>query len=108
MPDWNGTVKITWRLGVLAAIAGTIVGGVFWAGRFTERVDDMGLALVNLRGDSQTMGRKVDLLREYQVADDVGDRAVEQRLEKIEDVLVRIEDLIRQRYSRRQDRGYNE
>ncbi len=103
MTDWDGTVQVSWRLGVLVAIVGTIVGGAFWAGRFTSRVDDMTAAIKTLTIYSQDMGARVDLLRELQVADDVGDKSVQRRLEKIEDVLVRIEDLIRERYSR--DRG---
>ncbi len=104
MNNWNGTVKISWRLGVLAAIIGTIVGGAFWAGRFTSQVEDMNVSLKNLTGFSRSMGIRVDRLRERQVADDVGDQAVERRLEKIEDVLVRIEDLLRVRYRRENGR----
>ena len=98
MPDRNGTLKISWRLGVLVAIIGTIIGGSFWAGRFTSQVEDMNLSLKNLQGYSRSMGIRVDRLREFQVADDIKDQAVERRLEKIEDVLVRIEDLLRGRY----------
>ncbi len=104
MSDWDGTVQISWRLGVLVAIVGTIVGGAFWAGRFTNRVDDMSGTLITLSAYSRTMGLKVDQLRERQAADIVGDLAVERRLMKIEDVLVRIEDLIRERYTRDRER----
>jgi hypothetical protein len=100
MTDWNGGVRITWRLGVLIAITGTIVGGAFWAGRFTSRVDDIGGSLRLLTTYSQNMGLKVDQLRERNAADIVGDAAVRQRLGKIEDSLVRIEDLIRGAYAR--------
>ncbi len=106
MSDWNGTVQISWRLGVLVAIIGTIVGGAFWAGRFTSRVDDMTVTLRTLTTYSQNMGIRVDRLREQQVADQVGDKSVERRLGKIEDVLVRIEDLIRERYTRERG-GYS-
>jgi hypothetical protein len=100
MSDWNGTIRITWRLGVLAAITGTVVGGAFWAGRFTSRVDDMTVALETLTVYSRGMGVKVGRLREQQVADVVGDKSVERRLARIEGVLVRIEDLIRVKYRR--------
>ncbi len=100
MSDWNGTVKITWRLGVLVAIIGTVVGGAFWAGRFTSRVDDMTVTITALSSYSHGMGVKVDRLREHQVADVVGDKSVERRLARIEGVLVRIEDLIREKYRR--------
>lgn len=100
MNSWNGTVKISWRLGVLVAIVGTIIGGSFWAGRFTSRVDDMNLSISSLTSYSQNMGAKVDLLRERQAADTVGDLDVRRRLGKIEISLVRIEGLIRQSYAR--------
>ncbi len=110
MQDWNGTVKVSWRIGVLFAIVTTIVGGSFWAGRFTNRVDDMSSTLVNLKGYSQTMGKKVDLLRERQVADEVGDISVKYRLDTIDTALTRIEDLLRQRYLQLEfkDRGSSE
>ena len=101
----NGTIKLTWRLGVVVAVSGSIIGGAFWAGRFTSRVDKVDINLKALTSVSQTMGVKVDLLRERAAADAVQDIAVERRLRKIEDVLVRIEELIRERYQRNQ-RGY--
>ena len=105
MTEWDGTVKVSWRLGVLAAIIGTIVGGAFWAGRFTNRVDVISSSHMILAKASQDMGLQVDRLREQQAADEVGDLAVERRLKQIENVLVRIEILIRNRY-RQNNEGY--
>jgi len=100
MPDRNGTLKISWRLGVIVAIVGTIIGGSFWAGGFTSQVEDIGGSLRALTNYSQNMGLKVDQLRERQAADTVGDAAVRRRLVRIEDALVRIEDLLRGGYPR--------
>ena len=108
MSDWDGTIKVSWRLGVLAAIFGTVIGGAFWAGRFTSRVDDVDIRLTTLTSFSQNMGIRVDLLREHAVADDVGDKAVERRLERIENILSRIEDLVRRRYEVLENRLGNE
>lgn len=94
MTDWNGTMKVSWRLGVLITIVVSVVGGAVWAGRFTERVDNMSRELITILYYSQQVGVKVALLKEQQAADDVGDQAVEKRLEQIEQVLVRIEGLL--------------
>ncbi len=93
----NGTIQVSWRLGVVAAVAGSIIGGAFWAGRFTDRVDNMDRSIATLTGYSQIMGVKVDVLRELEAADAVGDEAVEKQLEQIQRVLVRIETLLRAR-----------
>jgi len=91
----NGTIQISWRLGVVVAVVGSIVGGAFWAGRFTDRVDNMDRSISKLSSLSQIMGVKVDVLRELEAADEVGDAAVEKQLEQIQRVLVRIETLLR-------------
>ena len=101
----NGTIQVSWRLGVVITVVGSIIGGAFWVGRFTGRIDDITASIITLTTYSQKMGVKVDLLRERQVADDVGDQSVERRLVRIEGVLVRIEELIRERY--RQDGGWD-
>lgn len=93
----NGTIQVSWRLGVVVALLGSIIGGAFWAGRFTNRIDSMSQEIVSIVKFSQTMGLKVDVLRELEAADNVGDKAVEKRLEQIERVLVRIETLLRAR-----------
>ena len=100
MEHWdvdNGTIQVSWRLGVVVAIIGSIVGGAFWAGRFTDRVDNMDRSIVKLTNFSQIMGVKVDVLRQLEAADAVGDEAVEKQLEQIQRVLVRIETLLRAR-----------
>ncbi len=102
--DRNGMMRVPWRLGVIVTIAGSIVAGAFWAGGFTDSVTSMKLEVKKLTNYSQSVGAKVDLLREQQAADDVGDQAVEKRLEQIERVLVRIENLL-QMNLRRQRNG---
>ena len=87
-------MQISWRLGILVAIIGSVLGGAVWGGRFTERVDNMSRELSTLTSYSQIMGVKVALLKEQEAADAVGDQAVEKRLEQIERVLVRIENLL--------------
>jgi len=95
MSDWDGTVKVSWRLGVLVAILGSVIGGAFWAGRFTDRVDNMEESIATYSAYSRAMGLRVNILRELEAADSVGDKAVEKRLERIERALVRIESLLR-------------
>jgi len=51
------------------------------------------------------MGVKVALLKEQEAADAVGDQAVEKRLEQIERVLVRIENLLQLNLRRRRNGG---
>ena len=97
MINGEGTITLSWRLGVLVAILSTLIGGAFWAGNFTSRIDNMSKSLTNLSTYSTNMGIKVDLLRELDAADNVGDKAVERRLERTEKVLVRIEMLLRTR-----------
>ncbi len=93
----NGTIQVSWRLGVVVALLGSMIGGAFWAGRFTDRVDNMDRSITSLKTFSQTMGVKVDVLRQLEAADAVGDAAVEKQLEQIQRVLVRIETLLRAR-----------
>ncbi len=93
-------LKVPWRLGIVVTLVGSIITAAFWAGDFSRKVANMRKDINGLSAYSQTMGLKVDVLMEREAADDVGDRALEKRLEQIERVLVRIENLLQRSIER--------
>jgi len=95
MSEWNGTFRLSWRLGVVISLSGAILTGTYFAGGFITRAGMLEGELLELKLYSQEMGLQVGKLLALDAADNAGDRAVEARLEKIEDVVVRIENWTR-------------
>ncbi len=72
-------------------LAGTIAAGIWWAAAFTQEVRTMQDDIESQKKYSEDMGKQVFGLRVRAAADDATGKAVEQRLDSIDDVLKRIE-----------------
>ncbi len=90
MPDKNN-MRVTFRLSMTLGLAGTIAAGIWWAAAFTQEVHTMKSDIETNRGYSEDMGKQVFGLRVRAAADDATGKAVEQRLNSIDNILQRIE-----------------
>ncbi len=90
MADKNGS-RVTFRLSMTLGLAGTIAAGIWWAAAFTQEVRTMQDDIVVNRDRSVDMGEQVFSLRVRAAADDATGKAVQQRLNSIDNILQRIE-----------------
>ena len=94
MPDKNN-MRVTFRLSMTLGLAGTIAAGIWWASAFTQEVrKDLQTIQSNIetnREHSEDVGRQVFGLRVRAAANDATGKAVQQRLNSIDNILQRIE-----------------
>ena len=86
----NGS-KVVFRMSITVGLILAIASGIWWAAAFTQEVITMQSEVLKNRRFSEEMGIHVFSLRERAAADTIVERAVERRLNSIDNTLRRIE-----------------
>ena len=87
----NNDSKVVFRMSITLGLILAVASGIWWAAAFTQEVITMQSDVLKNRRFSEEMGIQVFRLREHAAADIVMEKAVERRLDSIDNTLRRIE-----------------
>jgi len=87
----NNGSRVVFRMSITLGLILAIASGIWWAAAFTQEVITMQGEVLKNRRFSEAMGIHVFSLRERAAADIVVEKAVERRLNSIDNTLRRIE-----------------